>query len=63
MPSVVTVPSSASPIGIAIYMSLIVFTYLLLMSINSYVPAVLLLSGFVGYTFYNLQQQCYKKQP
>lgn len=47
-----------TPIGIGIFSALVTMVYLILMSINSYLPPVLLLSVTIGYIVYYVQSKC-----
>jgi hypothetical protein len=47
-----------TPIGIGIFAALVTMVYLILMSINSYLPPVLLLSVTIGYIVYYIQSKC-----
>lgn len=47
-----------SPIGIGVFAGVVTMLYLFLMSINSYLPSVLLLSCTIGYIVYYIQNKC-----
>ena len=47
-----------NPIGIGAFAGAVTMLYLILMSINSYLPPVLLLSLTVGYIVYRVQRNC-----
>lgn len=47
-----------SPVGIGMCVGLLTLTYMLLMSINLYLPPILLLSFLVGYIVYYIQKKC-----
>jgi hypothetical protein len=47
-----------TPIGIGVFAGLATMVYLILMSINSYLPPVLLLSLTIGYIVYYVQRNC-----
>lgn len=49
---------TTTPLGSAILVGAIVSVYLMLISINSHLPSILLLSGFIAYLFYNVQNRC-----
>lgn len=50
--------SISSPVSIGIFTASITMLYLILMSINSYLPPILLLSYTVGYIVYSVQKNC-----
>jgi len=47
-----------TPIGIGVFAGVVTMLYLILMSINSYLPPVLLLSLTIGYIVYYVQKSC-----
>lgn len=47
-----------SPVSIGIFTAGITMLYLMLMSINSYLPPILLLSYTVGHIVYMVQSKC-----
>lgn len=47
-----------SPMGMSIFAGVVTMIYLILMSINSYLPSVLLLSVGMGYIVYYVQRNC-----
>jgi hypothetical protein len=47
-----------SPIGAGIFAGVITLAYLILMSINAFLPPVLLLSFVIGYIVYRVQSTC-----
>lgn len=49
---------TSTPLGSAVLVGALVSVYLMLLSINSHLPSVLLLSGGIAYLFYNVQNRC-----
>ena|SRR5438552_1523761 len=47
-----------TPVGIGVFAGIITMAYLILMSINSYLPPVLLMSFTIGYIVYYVQGNC-----
>lgn len=47
-----------SPIGLGFFAGAMTMVYLTLMSINSYLPSILILSLTIGYLVYYLQRTC-----
>lgn len=47
-----------TPLRLAIFVAIVTATYLLLMSINPYIPPILILSIAIGYLVY-FNQTCY----
>jgi hypothetical protein len=46
-----------TPVGIGIFAGLVTMIYLILMSINPYIPPILLLSATIGYIVYHIQNK------
>ena len=51
-----------TPLGIGIFAGFVTMFYLVLMSINSYLPPVLLMSLTIGYIVYYVQKNCQQCQ-
>ena len=47
-----------SPIGVGVFAGSLTLIYLVLMSINSYLPPILILSTTIGYIVYHFQKNC-----
>jgi hypothetical protein len=47
-----------TPLGIGVFAGIVTMAYLILMSINSYLPPVLLMSFTIGYIVYYVQGNC-----
>lgn len=57
------IPYITSPIGISIFIGLIIMFYLFLMSISVYLPPILLISVIVGLLVYQSQSRCIYVNP
>lgn len=47
-----------TPFGVGIFVAISVGLYLVLLSYSPYLPAILVLSGVIGYLVYKAQSQC-----
>jgi hypothetical protein len=54
---------SSSPLWVGLAVGLVMVLYLVLMSINSYLPSVLLISAIVGYFVYYVQSRAQQACP
>lgn len=53
------VPSiPTTPFGVGIFVAISVGLYLVLLSYSPYLPAILILSGVIGYLVYQAQSHC-----
>jgi hypothetical protein len=53
-----TMPTPTTPFGVGLFVAVSVGVYLLLLSFSPYLPAILILSGVIGYLVYKAQSQC-----